>query len=137
LVEKTHGRIIWINKIGNFPEWNCGWYGIHIVKSNEGNPLLQNCSLDNKHNMARFFNEDGVDLLNAGDIDGAQAAFLRSIEQCSEFAIAHNNLGLLSCQQGQYKNAVRHFAKALELAPSNLAIVENIAIASKKLELVR
>ena len=60
-------------------------------------------------------------------------AFLRSVEQNPEFAIAHNNLGLLSYSQGKCDVAIRHFAKALQLEPSNLTIVENLDKASEVL----
>ena len=79
-----------------------------------------------RYEAADAFNREGVDLLNAGNMDGARAAFLRSVEQNVEFTTAHNNLGLISCHQGKYVDAIRHFAKALQLEPSNLMIMENI-----------
>ena len=82
-------------------------------------------------------NQEGIDMLNAGNIEGAQTAFLNSIEQNPEFTIAYNNLGLLSCQQGKYRDAIKHFEKALELEPSDPTIIENIKKVSLALESIR
>lgn len=86
-----------------------------------------------KYKAAETLNREGVDLLNAGNLDGARLAFLRSVEQNPELAIAHNNLGLLNYHQGKHDVAIRHFAKALQLEPSNLTIIENIEKASEAL----
>ncbi|MHC4570808.1 MAG: tetratricopeptide repeat protein [Planctomycetota bacterium] len=133
LVEETQGKILWVNKIGNFPEYNIGWYGVHIVKKDGSDAMSANCSLENISDVARVFNEEGIDLLKAGDIDSARAAFLHAVELNPEFAIAHNNLGLVSCHRGKYKGAVKHFVKAGELDPSNSTIVENVGKVSKTL----
>jgi sulfatase maturation enzyme AslB (radical SAM superfamily) len=92
--------------------------------------VLKKTDVFKKYKAADNFNREGVDLLNSGNIDDARAAFLRSIEQNPEFATAHNNLGLLSYHQGKYEDANRYFAKALQLEPSNLTIIDNIEKAS-------
>lgn len=129
LVENAHGKILWVDKIDFFPEWNAGWYGIHIVKQDENNSLLRNCSPENIRNNARLFNEDGKAMFNAGegDIDGAKMAFMHCLELDPEFADAHNNLGVMYCQQANHKRALEHFKKAVSLEPKNSLFVDNYA----------
>ncbi|HUW17755.1 MAG TPA: methyltransferase domain-containing protein [Sedimentisphaerales bacterium] len=124
-VEKAHGRILWVDKIGDFPEWNSGWYGVHIVRHDEGSPLLQDRSLENARNAARFFNADGEDLFNAGDADNAEAAFLHSVRLDPEFARPHNNLGVVYFQKSNHDLALKHFEKAMRLEPGNRLFVFN------------
>lgn len=80
---------------------------------------------------ADALNREGVNLLNAGDMEGARVAFLNSLEHSSQFATVHNNLGLITYSQGKYDVAIKHFAKALQLEPSNRVIIENINKASE------
>jgi len=82
-------------------------------------------------------NRYGVDMLNANNIKDAHAAFLCSVAQNPEFAMAHNNLGILSCYQGRYRDAIRCFEKAFFLEPSNPVIIENIRKVSEMLKSVR
>lgn len=82
---------------------------------------------------ADALNREGIDLLNAGDMEGARNAFLNSLEHNSQIATVHNNLGLVTYSQGKYDNAIMHFAKALQLEPSNRVIIENINKASEAL----
>jgi dTDP-4-amino-4,6-dideoxygalactose transaminase len=125
LVEKNHGRIVWANKIGAFPEHNCGWYGIHIVKSDESIPVPQSRSSENMSNTARSFNKEGEDFFGAGDADNAEAAFLRCLEFDPDFADAHNNLGVVYSQRSNHKLALKHFRKAVTLEPGNRLFVPN------------
>jgi len=106
-------------------------YSAHFAAAFKETEDFQKCE------AAEAFNREGIDLLNAGDMDGAQAAFLRSVERDPNFAIAHNNLGLLFYHKGKYKDAIRYFAMALELEPFNSTIIENINKASETLELVK
>jgi MoaA/NifB/PqqE/SkfB family radical SAM enzyme len=85
---------------------------------------------------ADALNREGVDLLNAGDMEGAQIAFLNSLQHNSQLATVHNNLGLITYSQGKYDVAIRHFAKALQLEPLNRVIIENIEKASEVLRAV-
>ena len=85
---------------------------------------------------AEIHNMEGVDLLNQGDIEGARAAFLRSVEADPDFAIAHNNLGLVSYYQSEYKDALKHFEKASELQPFDQTIAENMGKASGALKYI-
>ncbi len=129
LIEKACGRILWADKIDYYPEWNAGWYGIHIVQHDEYNSLLRNRSSKNTRNIARLFNEDGKDLFNAGegDIDGAKTAFKHCLELDPEFAYAHNNLGVVYRQQANHERALEHFKKAVSLESENSLFVDNYA----------
>ena len=84
-----------------------------------------------------FHNREGVDMLNAGDFEGARQAFLRAVEQSPDCAIAYNNLGLLSYHQGEYNDAIKYFGHALKLESSNQVIVDNIVKASEVFGTVR
>ncbi|MHC4475127.1 MAG: methyltransferase domain-containing protein [Planctomycetota bacterium] len=125
LATKARGRIIWADKIGNCPEWNNGWYGIHIVRNDEANPLLQNRSMESRRDVAKLFNADAEDLFNAGDVDGAEESFREAVELDPEFAVAHNNLGVVYYQQANNDLALKHFEKAVDLEPGNRSFLAN------------
>jgi tetratricopeptide (TPR) repeat protein len=82
-------------------------------------------------------NRRGADLFNAGDMLGARVAFLSAVEQNPELAVAHNNLGLLCCCQGKYKDALRHFQNAHELEPSDPVVGENMRKVREALKSIR
>jgi len=83
------------------------------------------------------YNREGIDMLNAGNIEGARLAFLNAIEQSPECATAYNNLGLLSYHQGKYNDSIKYFGRALKLESFNHVIIENIIKASETLGHVR
>jgi SAM-dependent methyltransferase len=134
LTKQSRGKIFWAKRIGRFPKNATGWYGVHIIKSDMLSSMVRQSSSEDMRETVETFNQDGVDLFNKGDFNGAEEAFHYSVELNPEFAIGHNNLGLLSCHRGQHEDAVRYFARALQLDPSNPTIIENIEKASALLK---
>ena len=77
--------------------------------------------------LAQETNRKGEDLFSKGDINGASDAFARALEIDSRFALAHNNLGMLSLETGDMAEALDHLAKAFELDPDDRNTVMNCA----------
>jgi hypothetical protein len=92
---------------------------------NEGDPVRQSRSSENMSNTARFFNEEGEDLFNAGNMDDAEAAFLRCLELDPQLADAHNNLGVVHSQRSNHQLALKHLAEAVRLEPGNRLFITN------------
>jgi Flp pilus assembly protein TadD len=62
--------------------------------------------------------QDGVNALNAGDLDTAEARFrdaLRLGGGTGDEAVVHNNLGVVLARQGKLAEAERHFLAAVQL----------------------
>ncbi len=57
----------------------------------------------------------GYDLLNAGDLEGALAAYARVVELEPTRASAHYNLARIAARMGNKPKAIEHFVKAVEL----------------------
>ncbi|MBW2557920.1 MAG: polysaccharide pyruvyl transferase family protein [Deltaproteobacteria bacterium] len=70
-------------------------------------------------------NQQGEDLFNKGDTDGALNVFTKAIEINPNFATAYNNLGVLYWQAGEVQKAVEHFARALEIDPNDRDTILN------------
>jgi hypothetical protein len=56
MVEKTGGVVLWANRIGIFPKYGSGWYGVHIarqdytgVNSNNYIPFMKKAYLNLKN----------------------------------------------------------------------------------------
>jgi len=60
--------------------------------------------------------DQGVLALRAGNLDEAESAFRALIEQGSELAQAHNNLGIVYQMRGQHERAVVQFREAARIA---------------------
>ncbi len=61
------------------------------------------------------WNSLGFDLLNAGDLEGAAAAYLRALELEPGRASAHYNLARIAARMRDKPKAIEHFVKAVEL----------------------
>ena len=85
--------------------------------------------------QAKALNQQGEELFVKGDIEDAMNAFTRAIETHSDFALPHNNLGVLFWQKSQFKNAVKHFVKALEIDPHNRDTISNCNEALESLQI--
>jgi Flp pilus assembly protein TadD len=59
----------------------------------------------------------GTNLMNAGDIAGAERVFREALQFDPDFAEVHANLGLLLDQTQRCDEAERHYRRALELSP--------------------
>ncbi len=61
------------------------------------------------------WNSLGYDLLQAGDLEGAMAAYLRALELEPGRASAHYNLARIAARMKDKPKAIEHFVKAVEL----------------------
>ena len=78
-------------------------------------------------------NQQGEEKYNKGDIEGALNAFTKAIEVDTDFATAHNNLGVLYWQTGELQKAVDHFAKAVKIDPNDRDTIVNYGEVFKSL----
>lgn len=61
------------------------------------------------------WNSLGFDLLNAGELEGAAAAYLRALELEPGRASIHYNLARIAARMRDKPKAIEHFVKAVEL----------------------
>ncbi len=61
------------------------------------------------------WNSLGFDLFNAGDLEGAAAAYLRALDLEPGRASAHYNLARIAARMRDKPKAIEHFVKAVEL----------------------
>jgi tetratricopeptide (TPR) repeat protein len=66
-------------------------------------------------------------LLNNGDPHKAIASLERLLERFPEFAVAHNDLGVLFYHTGNKEKAQRRYERAVELMPDNINFQKNLA----------
>jgi len=100
-------------------------------------PSAEAATCTSKSAQAKVLNQQGEDLFVKGDIEGALNAFTRAIETHSDFALPHNNLGVLFWQKSQFKNAVKHFVKALKIDPHNRDTISNCNEALESLQILK
>jgi Flp pilus assembly protein TadD len=72
-------------------------------------------------------NRRGLELLAAGDTDGAEAAFKAALEADVFFGPAHNNLGSIYYSRGELYLAAWEFQYAARLAPDDPRPHNNLA----------
>lgn len=68
----------------------------------------------------------GVALQEAGDLEGARAAFTEAVALKPDFVQAWNNLGLAFEDGGRDEEALAAFSRAMELQPAYLAALRNL-----------
>jgi len=68
---------------------------------------------------AQLFHEQGVNLFNAGDVEGALSAFLAAIEVMPTHPRAHYRAGLCYASMQNNVQARAHLEKFIELAPED------------------
>lgn len=73
-------------------------------------------------------NARGVDLAQAGNIEGAIAEFRRAVAADPKSFKAHNNLGVLYKQKGMTAQAVNQYRAASKIEPTNPVPYKNLAI---------
>ncbi len=66
-------------------------------------------------------------MLNNGDPHRAISALERLLEKFPDFALAHNDLGVLCYHTGNKEKAQHHYEHAVELMPDNINFQKNLA----------
>ena len=66
-------------------------------------------------------------LVKAKKDDLAIMALEKLLERYPDFALAHNDLGVLYFNQGEKDKAFDHYRKAAEIQPDNITIQKNLA----------
>ncbi len=66
-------------------------------------------------------------LLNSGRKEEAKSAFLKLLDAHPDFALAHNDLGVLYLNEDEPENALKHYKRAAELEPENATFLKNLA----------
>ncbi|RJP58347.1 MAG: tetratricopeptide repeat protein [Deltaproteobacteria bacterium] len=74
---------------------------------------------------APALNEEGEELCRKGDLEGALTIFKKVIEIDPNFAVSHNNLGVLFWQTGETQKALKHFTNALKIDPNDRDTILN------------
>jgi len=62
-----------------------------------------------------------------GEIEAAIQMLGEILKNSPDYALAHNDLGVLSYQTGEVQKALEHHEKAVALAPTNTTYVKNLA----------
>lgn len=62
-------------------------------------------------------NNRALDLLNDGELAGAERAFEECLKRNPDYAAAHANLAVVLMDQGRYLEALEHVSTAIDLAP--------------------
>jgi tetratricopeptide (TPR) repeat protein len=70
--------------------------------------------------LQEVFNQ-GVQALNAGQLDTAEKAFLRVLNEGGKVAYVHNNLGIVYQQRRERERALAQFREAIRLQPDYAA----------------
>ena len=73
------------------------------------------------------FNKKGEEFFSGGHLDEAIEAFHKAVEIHSGFAMAHNNLGVISLKNGKRENALEYYKKAVMHDPLNITFLKNLA----------
>jgi tetratricopeptide (TPR) repeat protein len=104
-----------------------------IVLASEGKPeeaireFERAVELDPRH--ARALNNLGNVLRDSGRLDDAARAYGRAIEADDDYADPLNGIGVLEVQRKRPAAAIGYFDRALKLAPENMEVRLNRAIA--------
>jgi len=73
-----------------------------------------------------------VELHQAGDIQGAIAAYRAYLKEAPKSVMARSNLGAALSKAGQYEEAIVEYRQALDLEPRNLPVRVNLALSYYK-----
>ncbi len=82
---------------------------------------------------AEFYNNLGVEKLNAKSLDIAIAYFNKSLGFDKNVDFTWSNLGVAYKHQGEFKKAEKSYLKALKINPKNNSIIRNLFILYKSL----
>ena len=70
--------------------------------------------------LVEVFNQ-GVEALNAGQLDAAEKAFLRVLKEGGKAAYVYNDLGIVYERRGEREQALAQFRQAIRLQPDYVA----------------
>lgn len=70
-----------------------------------------------------------VELMAAGDLDGAQTHYMQALELAPHHADAHNNLGIVLTRRGKWNQALDHYRQAIQFKPGFFEAHNNLGIA--------
>lgn len=65
--------------------------------------------------------------VDCGDLDGAIAGLERLVAAQPDYAVGHNDLGVLRARAGDFEAAQRHYEEAVRLDPANATFAKNLA----------
>ena len=71
--------------------------------------------------------DEAARLISAGDTASGKGRLLQLVTLYPEFALAHNDLGVLAYQAGEKQEALECYQKAAQLEPSNMTFQKNLA----------
>jgi tetratricopeptide (TPR) repeat protein len=83
-------------------------------------------SLGDSHDPCGELLQNGEELFEQGDLEGADKLFRMALERKPEHVDALNNLGVLAHQRGQRESALSFFTRALLADPQSSAAAENV-----------
>ncbi len=80
------------------------------------------------HRQAVYYRNQGLELQNKGDLDGAMSAYKKAQEADPAYAIVYNDMGVISEGRGLYKQAEQNYRKAIETDPKFASAYSNLAL---------
>jgi Flp pilus assembly protein TadD len=107
-----------------------GTYGVQAVDFNidDFKTSYDRWTIPDSRAKAHFYNNMGVESLNAGDTTRALAYFRRAlVDHDRRFAAAWTNLGILYLREGHPDDAEAAFLQALSVKPKDLVAMSNLA----------
>ena len=115
-------------------------YDMGAVVKNGFIPEKHYCPLSDKEYISPYLNKEQEDtdaaqkmyqnaqmLVEKGMDNAAIIALGKLLESYPEFALAHNDLGVLYYKAGKKKDAFEHYKMAAELQPENINFQKNLA----------
>ena len=89
--------------------------------------------IDDVAATAHYYNNLGAEALMAGELEAAEEMLGIAVELAPDFDKAVNNMGVLLLRQGEAEQALALYKRALELDPTNVALLSNSARAYQHL----
>jgi len=122
LVEKAGGKTVWVDKIGDFPDFEVGWYGLHIVR-NDSNSIIEYQSMRLNKKISKLIEIEGDYYSNLGKIDKAFELYSEAFVYDDENLSNLKKCGELYYQKGEKLKALEFFNKAYRFYLNDLEAV--------------
>ncbi|HTT07201.1 MAG TPA: type IV pilus biogenesis/stability protein PilW [Gammaproteobacteria bacterium] len=81
----------------------------------------------NNH-LAEIYTQLGIEYMNNGQNEVAMKKLQRALEIDSNYALAHNAMGLLDARLGENEKALASFKRALDISPNDPNILNNYGL---------